>query len=211
MSNVTWCITNKRATHFPNHSFFDFVLQMRFALIFATTFAVIYAQGASNSSQTPTSTERVDLNKTILEVEKILDKYPELPKIDRSEILTILQNITEEDNAKLKEELSGALAEEQEKMKLKVNATRSEGKKSVMVVLPFKPEDGGESLEELYTRSPVVVMEEQKQTADKGKKNNYYPQQNQHNFVVFQQRGRRSRLHFRLSRKRIRNLIHHSE
>jgi len=103
-------------------------------------------------------------------VEKILDKYPELPRLDRSEILNILQNITEEDSEKLKDELTGVLDEEKKKMTdsqeqmTKENITRAESNRSVMVVLPFKPEDEDQSLEELFTRSPIVMMEEQNKT-----------------------------------------------
>lgn len=89
--------------------------------------------------------------------------------------------MTEEDNEKLKEELTGVLEEEKQKMQSseqmsvveqiknnksqenKSNGTRADGNRSVMVVLPFRADDGEESLEELYTRSPIVVMEEQKE------------------------------------------------
>ncbi|XP_014210010.1 cell wall protein DAN4 [Copidosoma floridanum] len=87
------------------------------------------------------------INRTIEEVEKLMEQNPTLPRLSRSEIVNILFNITSKDVGSLENEALEA-----------IRKTREDYQRALMVVLPYKPSDDGESLTELYTKPPMVQI-----------------------------------------------------
>ncbi|XP_008208142.1 probable serine/threonine-protein kinase nek3 isoform X1 [Nasonia vitripennis] len=87
------------------------------------------------------------INRTIEEVEKMIQDNPSLPKLSRADIVNILYNITAKDMHSIEDEALEALEK-----------TRADYQRALMVVLPYKVKDSGENLDELYTKPPMVQM-----------------------------------------------------
>lgn len=91
----------------------------------------------------------VGVEDTVKEVENLLKKNLNLPRLTRGEILDILDNITKTDKQKL------------EKIR-----TRNEDSRAIMVVMPYSGENG--NVQELYTKPPIThIIEEGKDSTKK--------------------------------------------
>jgi hypothetical protein len=86
------------------------------------------------------------INRTIEEVEKMIQDNPSLPKLSRTDIVDILYNITSKDMLSIEDETLGAL----QKM-------RADYQRALMVVLPYKLKNS-ENLKDLYTKPPIVQI-----------------------------------------------------
>ncbi|XP_077293116.1 uncharacterized protein LOC143916090 isoform X2 [Arctopsyche grandis] len=81
----------------------------------------------------------IDVAKTVENVQSILEAHPELPRLSDDDILTLLQNITDEDKRKIGIPTNNATEEK------------------IMVVLPFKPTDSDiEDMTDLFTKRPIT-------------------------------------------------------
>lgn len=91
----------------------------------------------NNNRAQPPSKENIE--DTVKEVQELIKSNPKLPRLTRGEIIDIIENITKIDAAALN--------------------TREEGKRALMVVMPFTAGSAqGEDIKELYTRTPVTHM-----------------------------------------------------
>ncbi|KAJ8668657.1 hypothetical protein QAD02_010320 [Eretmocerus hayati] len=87
------------------------------------------------------------INRTIEEVEKLVQENPNLPKLSRDNIVDMLYNITSKDMMSIEEKAQKA-----------IERTRENYQRALMVVLPHKPQQTGESLTELFTKPPIVKL-----------------------------------------------------
>ncbi|KAF2881326.1 hypothetical protein ILUMI_24842 [Ignelater luminosus] len=85
------------------------------------------------------------LDKTVREVESLINANSTLPRLTRGEILEIIENITKSD-----------LLEAQQKLN---NKSKERDQKAVMLVMPYTPgkSDEGE-MQELFTKPPVTKI-----------------------------------------------------
>ncbi|XP_018333741.1 uncharacterized protein LOC108742890 [Agrilus planipennis] len=85
-----------------------------------------------------------DLIEAIIdEVELQLSRDPSLPRLTRGEILDLIENITKSDLEELE----------------KINKSRTPHQRAVMLVLPYSPKNNtDDSLQELYTRPPIIKI-----------------------------------------------------
>lgn len=81
-----------------------------------------------------------DIDKTVAEVEQLIQANPQYPKLTRGEILDLLENITKTD-PEVAKSLSGS--------------KREDGKRAIMVVMPFTPGSKNQ-MADLYTKQPVT-------------------------------------------------------
>lgn len=88
-----------------------------------------------------TSRYKKDVDGTIAEVQKILEKDYSLPKLTRGEIVEILDNLTKADLETLRKE--GL-------------QSRKGYQKALMLVMPYTSKDTKLSVEELYTKPPIT-------------------------------------------------------
>ncbi|XP_033207914.1 uncharacterized protein DDB_G0284459 isoform X2 [Belonocnema kinseyi] len=84
------------------------------------------------------------INRTIEEVEKKVQADPSLPRLSRKDIVDILHNITTKDLISYGNKT--------------LENTRNDYQRALMVVLPYNTNGSNESLEELYTKPPMVKM-----------------------------------------------------
>lgn len=84
------------------------------------------------------------INRTIEEVERKVQSDPSLPRLSRKDIVDILHNITTKDLISYHNKT--------------LENTRNEYQRALMVVLPYNTNGSNESLEELYTKPPMVKM-----------------------------------------------------
>nr|XP_022919167.1 uncharacterized protein LOC111428012 [Onthophagus taurus] len=78
------------------------------------------------------------IEETVHEVEELIKKDPKLPRLTRGEIVDIIENITKIGDGAVKN-------------------YRDEGKRALMVVMPFTAGSAqGDDIKELYTRTPVT-------------------------------------------------------
>lgn len=80
-----------------------------------------------------------NLEKTIAEVEELIKSNPGYPKLTRGEIIDLIENLTASDPALAK----------------KFGNVRENGKRALMVVMPFTP-DGKNEMSDIYTKPPVT-------------------------------------------------------
>ncbi|XP_017305181.1 uncharacterized protein LOC103524633 [Diaphorina citri] len=73
---------------------------------------------------------QIEVNKTILEVEQLIAKNSDLPRLTRGEILSLLENITKEDEMKIKKSKPNS------NQNSNVHAKTNHPNPNVMVVLP---------------------------------------------------------------------------
>ncbi|XP_015119895.1 cell wall protein DAN4 [Diachasma alloeum] len=84
------------------------------------------------------------INRTIDEVERLIKSDQNLPRLSRSQIVEILQNITSKDMENYEES---------------IEQMRSDYQRALMVVLPYNSKDSaGEDLQDLYTKPPMVQV-----------------------------------------------------
>ncbi|XP_063976814.1 mucin-2 [Diachasmimorpha longicaudata] len=84
------------------------------------------------------------INRTIDEVERLIQSDQSLPRLSRSQIVEILQNITSKDMKNYEES---------------IEQMRSDYQRALMVVLPYNSKDSaGEDLQDLYTKPPMVQV-----------------------------------------------------
>ncbi|XP_058805921.1 uncharacterized protein LOC131672599 [Phymastichus coffea] len=95
------------------------------------------------------------INRTIEEVEKMVRENPSLPNLSRNDIVNILYNITTNDMISAEHEALNA-----------IQKTREDYQRALIVVLPYKPEDSGENLKELFTKPPLTKMVEDETRKD---------------------------------------------
>lgn len=102
--------------------------------------------GLGHCDELPTRYEvESSINRTIDEVERLIQQDPSLPRLSRHEIVDILFNITSKDV-------------ESYQNKETVEQARKIYQKALMVVLPYNAEDAKENIKELYTKPPIVKM-----------------------------------------------------
>ncbi|KAL7292266.1 hypothetical protein TKK_0013879 [Trichogramma kaykai] len=87
------------------------------------------------------------INRTIEEVERLVQENPSLPKLNRKGIVKILHNITSKDIKSIEDKALSA-----------IEKTREDYRRALMVVLPFKVKDNPENLTELYKKPPLIKM-----------------------------------------------------
>ena len=110
---------------------------------------------SNNSTDFATYPEKVnltDINVTIEEVEEILAANPELPRLSRSEILEILDNMT---SAIPERESISASVSHTGHYKSREEYLRA--MRALMLVLPYNAKNLSESkIQELYTKAPII-------------------------------------------------------
>lgn len=99
---------------------------------------------ASEGQKRPRSIDKSEtavnnLEKTIAEVEELIKSNPGYPKLTRGEILDLIENLTSSDPALAK----------------KFGNVRENGKRALMVVMPFTP-DGKNEMADIFTKPPVT-------------------------------------------------------
>lgn len=77
-----------------------------------------------------------NIEQTIAEVQELIKTNPQYPKLTRGEILDLLENVTKHDPEAVK-------------------AEREDGKRAIMVVMPFTPGSKNQ-MADLYTKQPVT-------------------------------------------------------
>ncbi|KAL2738006.1 hypothetical protein V1478_002092 [Vespula squamosa] len=98
------------------------------------------------STELPSIFEVEDsINRTVNEVERLINENPSLPRLSRSDIVDILYNVTSKD-------LEGYGDEE------KIEEGRKMYQRALMIVLPYKARESSENLKDLYTKPPIVQM-----------------------------------------------------
>jgi len=112
--------------------------------------------GVSNNSTDfaiyPKKVNLTDINVTIEEVEEILAANPELPRLSRSEILEILDNMT---SALPDRESISASVSDTGHYKSREEYLRA--MRALMLVLPYSAKNLSESkIQELYTKAPII-------------------------------------------------------
>lgn len=80
------------------------------------------------------SSTKLNIEETIAEVQELIERNPTYPRLTRGEIIDLIENLT-----------SSGL----------VRGNRDEGKKAIMVVMPFTPGNTKE-MSDLYTKPPVT-------------------------------------------------------
>lgn len=83
-----------------------------------------------------------NIEKTVAEVEELIKSNPQYPKLTRGEILDLLENITKHDPEAAKSIISGS--------------EREDGKRAIMVVMPFTPGNNKNQMADLYTKQPIT-------------------------------------------------------
>lgn len=127
-------IVNEILTLFP------FQIPIFYALL-------LFALNRVESMQLPSLFQVEDsINRTINEVERLINENPSLPRLTRSDIVDILYNITSKDL-----EAYGGNDDEIEK-------GRKMYQRALMIVLPYKARESSENLKDLYTKPPIVQM-----------------------------------------------------
>ncbi|KRT82282.1 hypothetical protein AMK59_3091, partial [Oryctes borbonicus] len=109
-----------------------------------------YTSPESAKQDQPPAKENIE--GTIKEVQELIKFNPNLPRLTRGEIIDIIENITDSN----------------------VTNTREEGKRALMVVMPFTAGSAqGDDIKELYTRTPVThIIGGQPPPTKKGLKKN---------------------------------------
>ncbi|KAI4491274.1 hypothetical protein M0802_010207 [Mischocyttarus mexicanus] len=98
------------------------------------------------SKELPTIFEVEDsINRTINQVERLINENQSLPRLSRNDIVDILYNITSKDL-------------EAYENKDKIEKARKMYQRALMVVLPYKAKESSENLKDLYTKAPIVQM-----------------------------------------------------
>ncbi|XP_021928895.1 uncharacterized protein LOC110834251 isoform X2 [Zootermopsis nevadensis] len=97
-----------------------------------------------------------DVNRTIKEVEEILAVNPELPRLSRSEIFEILNNITSQDQTLVpageSESINGLQPQNYKTHEEYLRAMRA-----LMLVMPYNAKNLSETkIQELYTKAPII-------------------------------------------------------
>ncbi|XP_032684828.1 mucin-5AC isoform X2 [Odontomachus brunneus] len=109
-------------------------------------FCVLIVLGLGHCDELPSRYEvESSINRTVSEVERLIQQDPSLPRLNRHEIVDILFNITSKDI-------------EIHKSKETVEEARKIYQKALMVVLPYNAQDAKENIKELYTRPPIVKL-----------------------------------------------------
>ncbi|XP_014477128.1 PREDICTED: mucin-5AC [Dinoponera quadriceps] len=109
-------------------------------------FCVLIVLGLCRCDELPSRHEvESSINRTVDEVERLIQQDPSLPRLSRHEIVDILFNITSKDV-------------EAYKNKESVEQARRIYQKALMVVLPYNAQDAKENIKELYTRPPIVKL-----------------------------------------------------
>ncbi|XP_043493045.1 uncharacterized protein LOC122518259 [Polistes fuscatus] len=85
------------------------------------------------------------INRTIDQVERLINENPNLPRLSRNDIVDILYNITSKDS-------------EAYENKDQIEKARKMYQRALMVVLPYKARESLENLKDLYTKPPIVQM-----------------------------------------------------
>ncbi|XP_014603453.1 PREDICTED: uncharacterized protein LOC106786504 isoform X2 [Polistes canadensis] len=85
------------------------------------------------------------INRTIDQVERLINENPNLPRLSRNDIVDILYNITSKDS-------------EAYENKDQIEKARKMYQRALMVVLPYKARESLENLKDLYTKAPIVQM-----------------------------------------------------
>ncbi|CAG5098025.1 Protein of unknown function [Cotesia congregata] len=84
------------------------------------------------------------INRTIEEVERMIDRDEKLPKLSREQIVDILFNITSQDIDSMEES---------------VRQARSDYQRALLVVLPYNSKDAkNQDIKDLYTKPPMVQI-----------------------------------------------------
>ncbi|XP_074112206.1 uncharacterized protein LOC141535934 isoform X2 [Cotesia typhae] len=84
------------------------------------------------------------INRTIEEVERMIDRDEKLPKLSREQIVDILFNITSQDIDSMEES---------------VRQARSDYQRALLVVLPYNSKDAkNQDIKDLYTKPPIVQI-----------------------------------------------------
>ncbi|GJQ64969.1 hypothetical protein Trydic_g7134 [Trypoxylus dichotomus] len=111
-----------------------------------------YTNPETNKQEQPPTEQHFE--ETIKEVQELIESNPKLPRLTRGEIIDIIENLTQIDS--------------------KVSNTRDEGKRALMVVMPFTAGSAqGDDIKELYTRTPVThIIGGQASPIKKGQKKN---------------------------------------
>ena len=110
------------------------------------------------------------INRTIEEVERKVQADPSLPRLSRKDIVDILQNITTKDLISYHNK--------------SLESTRTEYQRALMVVLPYNTNGSNESLEELYTKPPMVQIVSDDSDFDENQNIKFeYPMDKSHQFV----------------------------
>lgn len=109
-------------------------------------FCVLIVLGLGQCDELPSRYEvESSINRTIDEVERLIQQDPALPRLSRHEIVDILFNITSKDV-------------ESYRTKETVEQARQIYQKALMVVLPYNAGDAKDNIKELYTRPPIVKL-----------------------------------------------------
>ncbi|KAK2582472.1 hypothetical protein KPH14_004778 [Odynerus spinipes] len=85
------------------------------------------------------------INRTISEVERLVNENPSLPRLSRHQIVDILYNITSKDLESYED-------------KDTIEKARTMYQRALMVVLPYKARESSENLKDLYTKPPIVQI-----------------------------------------------------
>lgn len=81
-------------------------------------------------------------------MERLVSENPKLPKLSRQKIVDILHNITSKELAKVKN-------------KETFEKTRDAYQRALYVVLPYNANNSDEDLKDLYTKPPIVHLEQE--------------------------------------------------
>ncbi|XP_025156770.1 mucin-5AC [Harpegnathos saltator] len=109
-------------------------------------FCLLLVLGLGHCDELPSRYEvENSINRTVDEVERLIQKDPSLPRLSRHEIVDILFNITSKDV-------------EAYRNKETVEQARKIYQKALMVVLPYNAGDAKGNIKELYTRPPIVKL-----------------------------------------------------
>ncbi|XP_015179176.1 PREDICTED: uncharacterized protein LOC107067835 [Polistes dominula] len=107
---------------------------------------LIFGLNHVESKELPTIFEVEDsINRTIDQVERLINENPNLPRLSRNDIVDILYNITSKDS-------------EAYENKDEIEKARKMYQRALMVVLPYKARESLENLKDLYTKPPIVQM-----------------------------------------------------
>lgn len=104
-----------------------------------------------------TNTDVSILDKTVKEVEAMLQANPELPRLTRGEILDLLENITKTDEQKQNTLKADLL--KQQGIPPRTPKQKNLDSKPLMLVKPYTPENEEiHNMEELFTKPPVTQI-----------------------------------------------------
>lgn len=109
-------------------------------------FYVLVVLGLGHCDDLPSRLEvESSINRTIVEVERLMREDSTLPRLNRSEIVNILYNITSRDLSAYKNQET-------------IEEARKIYQRALMLVLPYNAEDTQEDIENLFTKPPIVKM-----------------------------------------------------